>query len=86
MPFQETHILLRLDTHEYLKEFLVFMHEPPQWTSDQNEAFQFKSPWDATLCGRDVLNYIGDPLNKTTRLVQGDIDGIMLPVVTGRVG
>lgn len=62
-------ILHRTDTNEYLVHFECWDRNSMRWSVNVDEAFQFKTHSDAETNGRMVLDWLGDPLNRTVKLV-----------------
>ena len=71
-PIFETHVIMkRTDTNEYLSAFLVWDHDSVRWSADIHDAFLFKTRCDAEINGRTVAEWLGDPLNRTVKLMIG---------------
>lgn len=62
-------ILRRTDTDEYLTHFEFWDQNSIKWSSDLNEAFFFKTHSDAEINGRMVLEWVGDPINRSVNLM-----------------
>src|SRR3990172_1259094 len=62
-------ILHRTVTNEYLTRFEFWDRNSVRWSANADEAFLFKTHSDAEINGRMVLEWLGDPLNRSVRLV-----------------
>ena len=81
-----THIILhRTDTNEYLTHFEFWDRDSIRWSTNQDEAFLFKTHSDAKINGRMVLEWLGDPLNRKVGLTQASakITGDEMTVAQG---
>ena len=67
-------ILHRTDTNEYLTHFEFWDRNSMQWSADVNEVFLFRTHSDAEINGRMVLDWLGDPLNRSVKLLQASVE------------
>jgi hypothetical protein len=59
----------RTDTMEYLTHFEFWDRNSIKWSANVDEAFLFKSHSDSEINGRMVLEWLGDPLNRSVKLM-----------------
>ncbi len=83
-PLPSTYTILhRTDTNEYLSHFEFWDRNSLRWSANVDVAFLFRTHSDAEINGRMVLEWLGDPLNRSVGLMSSDTKLLDTELVLG---